>query len=179
LNFGARAEFLVIKLVKPTKTVCSWTPYQSGVDHLLFSKTKPYTRAPAAWILRKANATVRQEVRRLDAADRAFHQVAEFLALCVSDRRTQIQNLDETLVDKNHLGNLPNTGHPRIADELGIQGKQSRRFFRVSARRRFPLQQTTLAVEFPDSVDVGDKVVAASNLPDEFDLEISSRLGSR
>jgi hypothetical protein len=46
----------------------------------------------------------------------------------------------------------------------------------VSARRRFPLQKTTLAIKFADSVDIGDEVVAASNLPGEFDLQISLRL---
>jgi hypothetical protein len=44
------------------------------------------------------------------------------------------------------------------------------------ARRRFPLEQTALAIEFPDGVDVGNEVVAASNLPGEFDLQISLRL---
>jgi hypothetical protein len=77
--------FLVIKLVKPTKAVCSWTPHQSGVDHLLFSKTKAHIRTGAARVLGKADATVRQKVCRLDAADRAFNQVTEFLTLFVSD----------------------------------------------------------------------------------------------
>ena len=27
LNFGGMGGFLVIKLVKPTKAVCSWTPH--------------------------------------------------------------------------------------------------------------------------------------------------------
>jgi hypothetical protein len=82
----------------------------------------------------------------------------------------------QSLADKYHLCNLRNTRYPRIADKLRIQSKQSLRLFRVSARRRFPLQQTTLPIKFPDGVDVGDEVVAASNRPGEFDLQISLRL---
>jgi hypothetical protein len=40
-------EFLVIKLVKPTKAVCSGTPYQGGVRQLLLSKTKPHIGSDA------------------------------------------------------------------------------------------------------------------------------------
>src|ERR1700720_2115138 len=112
--------FLVIKLVKPTKTVSSRTPYQSGVDYLLFSKTKAHIRAATARILGKANAAVREKVGRLDAADGAFNQVAEFLALFVGDGAAQLLNLDQTLPDKNNLGNLRNARHPRVADPLGI-----------------------------------------------------------
>jgi len=48
---------LVSKLVKPTKIFCSWTPNESGVDHLLLSKTKAHIRAAAARILGKTDAT--------------------------------------------------------------------------------------------------------------------------
>ncbi|MGC1963554.1 MAG: hypothetical protein WA676_12535, partial [Candidatus Sulfotelmatobacter sp.] len=61
--------FSVIKLVKPIKTVCSWTPHQAGVCHLLVSKTKPNVRTAAAGILRKADTTVRKKVCHLDATD--------------------------------------------------------------------------------------------------------------
>jgi hypothetical protein len=43
--------FLVTKLVKPIKTVCSWTPHHSGVDHLLLSKTEAHIRTGAARVL--------------------------------------------------------------------------------------------------------------------------------
>jgi hypothetical protein len=113
--------FLVIKLVKPTKTVCSWTPHQSGIDHLLFSKTKAYVWATAARVLGKADATVREKVRRLDTADCALYQVAKLLALFVGDGGAQVLNLDQTLADKYYLGNLRNTRYPRVANQLRIQ----------------------------------------------------------
>jgi hypothetical protein len=54
--------FLVIKLVKPTKIVCSWTPHYRGVGYFLLSKTEPHIRTAAARILRKTDATMRQKV---------------------------------------------------------------------------------------------------------------------
>jgi hypothetical protein len=84
---------LVAKLVKPIKALCSWTPHQAAVGHFLLSQTKTHIRATAAGILRKANATVRQEVSRLDSSDCAFHQATEFLTLLVSDGCAQVLNL--------------------------------------------------------------------------------------
>jgi hypothetical protein len=120
LNFGGIGEFLVIKLVKPTKIVCSWTPNENSVGEFLLSKTKPQIWTVAAGILRKANATVRQKVCRLDAADCALHQVTKLVALFLRYVGAEVLNLGQTLADKNHLGNLGNARHPRVADQLGI-----------------------------------------------------------
>ena len=70
LNFGGMGGFSVCKLVKPIKTVCSWTPNQNGVDHLLLSKTKSYVGTAAARVLREADAAMGQELRGLDSLDR-------------------------------------------------------------------------------------------------------------
>jgi hypothetical protein len=64
---------------------------------------------------------VRQEVRRLDSADCAFHQSTEFLALLVSDGSVQVLNLDQPFADEHDLGDLRSSTHPGVADELGIQ----------------------------------------------------------
>src|SRR5438045_944460 len=130
---------LVIKLVKPIKTLRSWTPYDSGVYHLLLSKTKPHVRTATTRILRKADATVRQEVCGLDSADCAFDQAAELLPLFVADGRAQILNLDQALADEHHLRHFSNAGHPRVADKLRVKGEQSFRFHRVAARTGLPL----------------------------------------
>jgi hypothetical protein len=66
--------YSVIKLVKPIKILCSWTPHQSSVSHRLLSKTEAYIGTAAARVLGETDAAVRQKVRRLDATDRAFHQ---------------------------------------------------------------------------------------------------------
>src|SRR5579864_2922805 len=176
LNFGGMGGSLVTKLVNPIKTVCSWTPHQRGVCQSLLSQTKPQIRTAAAGILRKANSAVRQKVSRLDAANGAFYQMAELLTLFLSDGSAQVLNVHQALPDEYHLGDFRNPGYPRVADKLWIQGKQSLRLFWVSARRCFPFQQTTPAIESPDGVDVSNEVVAEGNLPSEFDLQVPFRL---
>ena len=98
----------------------SRTPHDDGVNHFLFSKAKPYIRTAAAGILGKADATVRQKVRRLDSPDRAFHQPAKLLTLFVGDGSVKILNLDHALANENHLGDVRNTCHPGVADQLRI-----------------------------------------------------------
>jgi hypothetical protein len=78
---------LVIKLVKPTKTLGSWTPHDSGVNQFLLSKAEPYIRAAAGGILGKADSTVRRKVRGLDSPDRIFYKVAKLLTLFVAHGR--------------------------------------------------------------------------------------------
>jgi hypothetical protein len=55
--------YSVTKLVKPIKTVSSWTPHHSGVDHFLLSETEAYIRTGAARVLGKADTAVCGEVR--------------------------------------------------------------------------------------------------------------------
>jgi hypothetical protein len=106
--------------------------------------------------LGKADATVGQEVRRLDATDGAFHQATKLLTLVVGDGGAQILNLDEALADEHDLGDLCDTSYPGVASQLGIQGERSVRLVRISARGRFPLQQAARPIEFPEQ---GQKVV--------------------
>src|ERR1017187_7863093 len=117
--------FLVTKLVKPIKTVCSWTPHQGGVGQLLLSETKPHIWTTAAGILGKADATVRQKVRRLDSTDCAIHQATKLLALFLRYGGAQVLNLNQALADKYHLRDFGDACHPGIADKLGIQRQQS------------------------------------------------------
>jgi hypothetical protein len=63
LNFGGIGGYSVIKLVKPIKTVGSWTPHHGSVNHFLLSKAEAHIRASAARVLGKADATVCWEVR--------------------------------------------------------------------------------------------------------------------
>ena len=98
-------------------------------------------------------------------SDRVLDQVAEFLALLVGDRGAQVLDLDQSLAHEDDLGDFGDAGHPGIADQLRIEGKQSLRLFRVSAGRGLPLQQAALSVEFPDGIDVGDEVVRSRDRP--------------
>src|SRR5437870_9697802 len=69
LSLGRIGRLLVMKLVKPIKAFCSWPPDESGIDQLLASETKPDIRTAATGVLRKTDATVGQELGRLDLLD--------------------------------------------------------------------------------------------------------------
>jgi hypothetical protein len=58
------------------------------------------------------------------------------------------------------LSNFGDPGHPCVADQLGIQGKQSLWFFGIATGGGLPLQQTTGAVQLSDGVDTGHEVIA-------------------
>ena len=119
---------------------------------------------------------MRQKLCRLNATDRAFHQMPEFLPLLVGDGGSQVLNLHQPFADEYDLGDFGNARHPRVANQLRIQCQQPLRLLRVSARRGLPLKQAARAVESADGIDIGNKVVASSNWPSEFDLQIPSRL---
>jgi hypothetical protein len=104
--------FLLIKLVKRTKVFCSWPPHQSGFGKILPSETKPDVRTAATGVLREANAGVGQELGGLDAADRVFHELAEFLTLLVGNRGSQVLHLDQPLANEYDLGNFGKLRQP-------------------------------------------------------------------
>ena len=99
LSFGGMGGFLVIKLVKPTKVFCSWTPHQVA-STIPASQTQPHIRATAAGVLGEADAAVRQELGRLDSADRVLYQVTKFLALFLGDGGSQVLDFDQALRTK-------------------------------------------------------------------------------
>src|ERR1039458_3951064 len=127
--------FSICKLVKPIKTVCSWTPHQAGVDHLLLAKTKSHIRTAAARVLGKADATMGQKLCRLDSLDRVPYQTTELLALLVGNGCSQVLNLHQPFANEYDLSELGNPSHPGVADELWIQREQPLRLLRVSAFR--------------------------------------------
>jgi hypothetical protein len=51
--FGRLAGWLVRKLVRHTKVLCSWSANEPGFDQLRFPQTKPYIGTAAAGVLRK------------------------------------------------------------------------------------------------------------------------------
>ena len=83
-----------MKLVKPIKAFRSWPPDESGLDQLLASETKPDIRTAAARVLGEADATVGQELGRLNLPDGRLNQLTEFTALLIVDGGMQILNLD-------------------------------------------------------------------------------------
>ena len=83
-----------MKLVKPIKAFCSWAPNERGLDQFLAPETEPDIGTVAAGVLWETDAAVRQELGRLDLLDGRFHELPELAALVVTDRGTQVLNLD-------------------------------------------------------------------------------------
>ena len=103
---------------------------------------------------------MRQEQSGLDPSDCIVNQSRELLALFLGDRGPQVLNFNEPLADENNLGDLVNSGHPRIADELGIQRRNAGWLFRISGGSGLPLEDAWCAVKFSDGVDIGYEIAA-------------------
>ena len=79
---------------------------------------------------------------------------------------------------KDNQRRLRNPCDPRITDELGIEGKQARRRFRVSTGCRLPVDEAAHAVNFTDRVEVGNELAAARKAAELLYLEILMRVGN-
>ena len=110
-----------MKLVKPIKVFCSWAPHQCGLDQILASEAKPNIRTAATRVLRKTDATVGQELGRLDLLDGGFDQLSELAPLLVVDGCAQVLDFDQPLAYENYLGDVGDSGDPRIANQLRVQ----------------------------------------------------------
>jgi hypothetical protein len=104
--------FSVCKLVKPIKTLCSWTPHQAGVSHFLLAKTKSHVGTATAGILWKADSTMRQELCGFDSLDRVPYQATELLALLVRNGGAQVLNFDQPFANKHDLSDFRDASHP-------------------------------------------------------------------
>ena len=112
LSLGSMGGILVRKLVKPTKVVCSWAPYQRHFGQILPAQTESDIRTTGAWVLGKPNAAVRQKLGCFDPANGVLDQIAKFFSLFVANSGSEILNLDQPFADKHHLRDFCDTGDP-------------------------------------------------------------------
>src|SRR5207237_9657453 len=110
-----------MKLVKPIKVFCSWAPHQCGLDQILASEAKHNITTAATRVLRKTDATVGQELGRLDLLDGGFDQLPELAPLFIVDGGAQVLDFDQPLAHENYLGDFGDAGHPGIASQLWVQ----------------------------------------------------------
>ena len=176
LSLGNMGAILVRKLVKPTKVVCSWAPYQRGFGQVRPSQTESDVGTAGAGVLGKADATVRQKLGCFDSLDRILDQLPEFFALFVADDGPEVLNLDQPLADKDHLRDICDTGDPGIANQLRIEGQQPVRLLRVAAGGGLPLKQARDAIQLAQGVDVGHEIVLPGQGLGEFHLQVAPRL---
>src|SRR5450631_1335013 len=114
-------------------------------------------RAADAAILWKPDTAVRIKVARLDLVYGCFHQSAKLPPLFFRNRRPQVLDLGRLLPDKYDKCHLGNPTDPRIADELGVERKQTVRLVRVATAGGLPIDQAACAVDFTDGIHVCHK----------------------
>src|SRR6516225_5740845 len=135
-------------------------------------------RAAHASVPRKPNTAVWVEVPGLNLVYRCFYQSTKFLPLLLGNHGPQVLDFRSMLSYKDNQRCLGNPGDPRIADELGIERKQARRRFRVSAGCRLPIDEAPHTINFTDRVEVGNELAAARKAAELLYLEILMRVGN-
>src|SRR5215469_13595009 len=123
-------------------------------------------------VLRKSNATVREELPCLDLIDRSLDQLAKLPALVLVDRGLQILNLRCVLSNKYDQGNLRNAGHPGITNELRIECQKTLRMFRISGGGRFPVDDAFCSIHLADRINVGHEITATGKRTRQLHLKI-------
>src|SRR5215469_11173038 len=128
-----------------------------------------------ATVLREADAAMGRKLPRFNLGNRCFDQPAELPSLLFGDRCLQVLNLRRILTDEYHQGDFGNPADPGITDQLGIKRQQAIGILRIPARGCLPIDDAALSVEFTDSVQVGNKLVASHESTDHLDLQVVLR----
>src|SRR6516164_6901592 len=129
-------------------------------------------RAACASVLRKSNAAVREELPCLDLVDRSLNQLAKLPALLFVDRGLQILNFGCVLSYKYDQGNLRDSGHPGITNELRIEGQKTFRLFRISGGGRFPVDDAFRSIHLSNRIDVRHEIGARRQRAGQLHLKI-------
>jgi hypothetical protein len=108
----------------------------------------------------------------LDLIDRSLNQLAKLPALTFVDRGRQILNLRCVLSYKYDQGNLRNTGHPGITNELRVKSQKTFRLFRISGGGRFSIDDAFCSIHLADRVDVGHEITATKERACQLHLKI-------
>src|SRR5208337_4035936 len=169
LSLGGMGGHLVSKFVKQTK-IDSRLADQARLHQIALVEAEPNKRAGGTGVLGEADAAVRQEQSGFDPADRVFDHGFELLPLLVRDRGSQVLDFHHALADEDDLGDVIDSGHPGIANQLRIQCRNAVRLLGIAGGGGLPLQHAGGVVQFADSIDEGDKAVAGTQRPRETNL---------
>jgi hypothetical protein len=128
-----------------------------------------------ASVLWKANSAVRQKMAGFNLLDGGFHQLAKFPALFFVDGCLQILNLRHAPGNKHNQGDIRDSGHPGVADELRIERQETLGLFRIARSGRFPIDAFR-PVQLANRIDVRYKLASARKSTRELGLEIPLRV---
>src|SRR6266852_7968631 len=131
--------------------------------------------AAQAAVLGEADTAVRNKLSRFDLANGCLHEAPELLPLFFRDRRSQILNFGSMLPDEDDQCYFRNPANPGIADELGVERKQSLGLHRIATGCCLPVDQAVLAIHLPDGIQIGNEFASSRQCPKHFDLQILLR----
>src|SRR6516164_3756868 len=128
-------------------------------------------RAAHASVLRETDPAVGKEVTGFNLTDRGLNELAELSALVFIDRRLQVLNFGCAFSDKDDEGNVGNSSHPGITDQLWVESQKAVGLLGVSGCGRFPVDDAFRTVNFTDRIDVGDEIATIRKRSSQFHLE--------
>ena len=105
-------------------------------------------------VLWKANPAVREKMAGFNLLDGAFHQLAEFPTLICIDGRLQVLNFRNGLSNKHNQGDIGDSGHPGVADQLWIERQEAVGLFRIARSCRFPIEDAFGPIQLANRIDI-------------------------
>ena len=93
-----------------------------------------------ASVLWKTDPAVREKMAGFNLLNGCFHQLAKFPTLFFIDRCLQILNFGRAFANKHHQGDICDSSHPGVADELWIKRQEAIGLFRIARRGCFPIE---------------------------------------
>ena len=86
--------------------------------------------------------------------DGCFHQLAKLPTLFFVDGCIQILNLGCALANKYHQGDIRDSSHPGIADQLRIKRKEAIGLFRITRSCGFPIEDAIRPVQLANRIEI-------------------------
>jgi hypothetical protein len=121
---------------------------------------------------------VRNELTGFDLSHCGFNQSAVLLPLLLGDRGPEVLNLWMMLAHEHDHGDFGNSADPGVANELRIEREQSLGLFGITARDGLPIDDTGHAIEFSESINVGNEFIVPGKRSKHLDLQILPRPGN-
>ena len=117
--------------------------------------------AADASVLWEANSAVREKMAGFNLLDGCFHQLAKFPTLFFIDGCLQILNFGQAFANKHHQGDIRDSGHPGVADELRIERQETIGLFGIARCCRFPIEDAFRPVQLANRIHVRYKFASA------------------
>src|SRR6202040_3649459 len=112
-------------------------------------------------VLWKADPAVREKMAGFNLLDGGFHQLAKFPAPFFVDGCLQILNFGRGLANEHHEGDIRDSSHPGVADQLWIKRQEALGLFRIARPCGFPIEDAIRPVQLANRIHVRYKFASA------------------